>query len=51
MFEYKMSKAMADEALKNRKGDDKKAQNQEYLVKYVNEQFGLRLPVVRVIVD
>lgn len=37
MFEYKMSKAMADEVLKNRKGDDKKAQNQDYLVKYVNE--------------
>jgi hypothetical protein len=51
MFEYKMSKAMADEVLKNRKGDDKKAQNQDYLVKYVNEQFGLRLPVARVIVE
>ena len=51
MFEYKMSKAMADEVLKNRKSDDKKAQNQDYLVKYVNEQFGLRLPVVRVIVE
>ena len=48
MFEYNMSKEMAAELLKNRKGDDKKKDNQEYLVKVVNEQFGLRLPVTKV---
>lgn len=49
MFEYKMSKEMAAELLKNRKGDEKKKDNQEYLVKVVNEQFCLRLPVTKVI--
>ena len=49
MFEYKITKEMAAELLKNRKGDEKKKDNQEYLVKVVNEQFGLRLPVTRVI--
>ena len=39
---------MAMELLKNRKGDEKKADNQAYLVKVVNEQFGLRLPVTKV---
>lgn len=48
MFEYNMSKEMAIELLKNRKGDEKKKDNQEYLIKVVNEQFGLRLPVTKV---
>ena len=51
MFEYKMSAEMAESVLKDRKGEDKKLRSQDYLVKYVNEQFGLRLPVVRVIVE
>ena len=51
MFEYKMSKLMANEALNNRKGEEKKMKPQDYLIKYVNEQFGLRLPVVKVIID
>ena len=48
MFEYNMTKEMAMELLKSRKGDEKKKDNQEYLVKVVNEQFGLRLPVTKV---
>ena len=43
-----MSQAMADEILANRKGNDKKMNPQEYLIKYVNEQFDLRLPVSKV---
>lgn len=50
MFEYNMTKEMAMELLKNRKGDEKKKDNQEYLVKVVNEQFGLRLPVTNVFI-
>lgn len=45
MFEYNMSERMAAELLKERKGADKKLRPQEYLVKYVNEQFGLKYPV------
>lgn len=48
MFEYNMSKQMADELLKERKGSDKNIDPQEYLIKYVNEQFTLRLPVTKV---
>ena len=48
MFEYNMSKEMAMELLKNRKGDEKNKDNQEYHVKVVNEQFSLRLPVTKV---
>jgi hypothetical protein len=43
-----MSKEMAAELLKNRKGTDKNMNPQDYLVKVVNEQFGLRLPVTKV---
>lgn len=49
MFEYKITKEMAMELLKNRKADEKKMDTQDYLVKVINEQFGLRLPVTRVI--
>ena len=48
MFEYNMSKEMAIELLKTRKGTDKNMNPQDYLVKIVNEQFGLRLPVTKV---
>lgn len=48
MFEYNMSKAMATELLKTRKGEDRKLESQKYLVKVVNETFGLRLPVTKV---
>ena len=43
-----MSEVMAKELVKSRKGDDKKLKPQEYLIKYVNEQFGLRYPCVKV---
>ena len=48
MFEYNMSKEMAEELLKLRKNSEKKMEPQAYLVKVVNEQFGLRLPVTKV---
>lgn len=48
MFEYNMSKTMADELLKARKGAEKKMEPQAYLIKYVNEQMCLRLPVGKV---
>lgn len=48
MFEYNMSKTMADELLKARKGAEKKMEPQAYLVKYVNEQMCLRLSVGKV---
>ena len=49
--EYKMSKTLANEILKRRKGNDSKKNPQESLVRYVNEQCGLLRPCVRVIVD
>lgn len=48
MFEYNMSYVMAKELLKNRKGNDAKMNPQDYLIKVVNEQFGLKYPVSRV---
>jgi hypothetical protein len=48
MFEYNMSKTMATELLKNRKGSEKNMDPQAFLVKYVNEQMCLRLPVSKV---
>ena len=51
MFEYKMSAAMAQAVLQSRKGEEKKMKPQEYLIKYVNTQFGLRLPVTKVFVE
>ena len=51
MFEYKMSKAMADAFLQARKGEEKKMKPQDYLIKCVNTQFCLRLPVTKVFVD
>lgn len=40
-IEYKMPKAMAAEYLKDRRGEEKKMRPNDYLVKIVNEQFGL----------
>ena len=48
MFEYNMSAEMAAALLKARKDEEKKMRPQDYLVKYVNEQLGLRLPVTKV---
>ena len=48
--EYKMPKAMADAILKDRKDGDKKLRPQEYLVKFVNEQFGLLYNCTKVII-
>ena len=47
--EYKMPRAMAKEYLKNRSGDDLKMRPNDYLVKVVNENFGLLHKCVRVI--
>lgn len=40
-FEYVMSETLAKYYLKERKGDEKKMDNQKYLIKIVNEQFGI----------
>jgi hypothetical protein len=41
-YTYQMSETFARFLLKNRKGDELKKQNQEFLCQYVNEQFGIR---------
>ena len=46
--EYKMSYAMAQDIIKNKKG---KGRPQEILVNYVNSQMGLKDKCVRVLVD
>ena len=43
-----MSAEMAKDLLSTRKGTDKNMDPQAYLLKVVNEQFGLRLPVTKV---
>ena len=48
--EYKMPKAMADALLKERKDGDKKMRPQEYLVKVVNDNFGLLYNCTKVII-
>ena len=48
MLEYNMSKEMATEIIKARKGEDKKMEPQKYLVKFVNEQMGLLHEVTKV---
>lgn len=50
-FEYVMSKEMAKELLDNRHGDEKKMRPHDYLVKVVNEQFGIRGTCVKVSQD
>lgn len=47
--EYQMSKKMADDLLKVRKGADKNLQPQEFLIKYVNEECGLLRNCVKVV--
>lgn len=49
-IEYKMPKAIADEFLKTRKGEDKNMNPQDYLIKCVNEEYGLLHNCVKVIV-
>ena len=40
-FEYVMTKAMANDLLNNRTGDDKKMNPADYLIKVVNNEFGV----------
>ena len=47
--EYKMPYKMAQALLKERKGDDTKLHPYAYLVKIVNEQFGLKYNCSKVI--
>lgn len=47
-YEYLMPKDMAESLLDNRLGDEKKMRPHDYLVKVVNEQFGLRGTCVQV---
>ena len=48
--EYQMSKKFADEVLKCRKGPERNINAQEYLVRYVNKEFGLLKTCTKVIV-
>ena len=48
MFEYIMSKEMANFFLKQRKGEDKKSKPQEYLQKIVNNEFGIKGTCIKV---
>jgi hypothetical protein len=48
-IEYKMSKLMASELLKTRKGAEQNMRPQQFLCKIVNEQFGVKGNCVRVI--
>ena len=50
-YEYKMSKATAMDLLKNRKGDEKKLDNQKYLCNYVNQTYGLLYVCTKVIIE
>ena len=50
--EYVMPKAFADSLVKEEKAKGKKVNDiPEFLLKIVNEQFGLKTPCVRVIVE
>lgn len=49
-FEYKMSKEMANEYLKNRKGSDKNKHPQEFLCNLVNTAFGIKGSCTRVVI-
>lgn len=46
--EYIMPKDFADEILKSRKGPEKNMPNQEFLIKYVNDECGLLYNCVKV---
>lgn len=41
-IEYRMSKEMANNILKTRKGNDQRMNPQKYLCKYVNDVLGLK---------
>jgi len=47
-FGYNMSHQMAVDLLKSRKGTEKNLDPQKYLIKVVNEQFGLMYEVTEV---
>ena len=48
-FEYKMSGQLVQTYLKMRKGKDKTADPQEYLCKIVNEEYGIKGTISRVV--
>lgn len=47
-IEYQMSQKFADELLKTRKGQEKNMNPQDFLIKYVNDEYGLLYNCVRV---
>lgn len=47
-YEYVMPEGMAKTLLENRIGEEKKMRPHDYLVKVVNEQFGIRGTCVQV---
>ena len=52
MCEYKIPKKMFDELLKTRRGEEeRKLKPEEYVRKVINETFGLKETVTRVIVE
>jgi len=50
-IEYKMSKLMASELLKTRKGLEQNIPPQKFLCMVVNEQFGIKGNCVKVVVE
>lgn len=50
-MEYIMSPQMAESLLQLRKGEEKKLTPQQFLVKYVNETFGLLYNCVKVTIS
>ncbi|MBO7080128.1 MAG: hypothetical protein J6W64_10100 [Bacilli bacterium] len=48
--EYQMSRKCANEYLKDRKGPDRNMKPQDYLVKIVNEEYGLLKTCTKVII-
>ncbi len=50
-IEYIMSKTMADELLKTRRAEEKKMQPKDFLVKCVNEEFGLMYNCTKVTIN
>lgn len=51
VFEYKMPVKMAKELLKNRSESDKKMSQKDFLVKFVNENCGIKGICTNVIVN
>lgn len=50
-IEYKMSRAMFDHLLSTRKGDEKKLNPHAFVMGFLNERFGLRGEVKRIIIE